>query len=100
MLVSKGLLGKDSISSFAAGAFTIIFPEDDRAELVKMWGLSESYGAGIYDEEWLNIWMAENYERILEMDQWGVEWEKTSTGRSSGRAAALPSWSAGFTAHR
>lgn len=94
-VVSKGKLGKDSISSFAAGAFTMIFPEDDRGELIKMWGLSEAYGAGIYDEEWLNIWLSENYERILEMDQWGVEWEKAPDGsfeRKTGRFAKLVGW--------
>jgi len=81
MVVSKGMLGKDSISSFAAGAFTMIFPEDGRGELIRLWGLSEAYGAGIYDEEWLNIWLEENYERILEMERWGVEWEKTPGGK-------------------
>lgn len=81
MLVSKGKMGKDSIACFAAGAFTIIFPEDDREELIRMWGLSEAYGAGLYDEEWLNIWLEENYDRVLEMERWGVEWEKSPDGR-------------------
>ena len=54
-LVSKGKLGRDSISSFAAGAFTMIFPEDDRGELIRLWGLSEAYGAGLYDEALLNV---------------------------------------------
>lgn len=91
-LVSKGKLGKDSISTFAAGVFTMIFSEDDREPLIKKWGLSEAYGAGLYDEEWLNIWLDENYDRILDMEKWGVEWEKTPDGkfeRKMGRFAKM-----------
>ena len=94
-VVSKGRLGKDSISSFAAGAFTMIFPEDDRGDLIQMWGLSEAYGAGIYDEALLNIWLDENLERIEEMSRWGVEWEKTPDGRferKTGRFAKMVGW--------
>jgi succinate dehydrogenase/fumarate reductase flavoprotein subunit len=94
-LVSKGKLGRDSISSFAAGAFTMIFPEDDRGELIRLWGLSEAYGAGLYDEALLNVWINDNYDRILEMDRWGVEWEKTPDGkfeRKVGRFAKMVGW--------
>jgi len=80
-LVSKGKIGKDSISTFAAGIFTMIFPEDDREELINLWGLSEAYGAGLYDEDWLNIWLEENYDRVLDMERWGVEWELTPEGK-------------------
>jgi len=80
-LVSKGKLGKDGVSSFAAGGFTTVFPEDDREALFRIWGLSEAYGAGLYDEEWLNIWLDENYDRVLDMEKWGVEWEKTTDGK-------------------
>ncbi|MBW2609293.1 MAG: FAD-dependent oxidoreductase [Deltaproteobacteria bacterium] len=91
-LVSKGTIGKDSISTFAAGVFTMIFPEDNREDLVKLWGLSEAYGAGIYEEEWLNIWLNENYDRILDMEQYGVTWEKDENGifkRKKGRFAKM-----------
>ncbi len=80
-LVSKGKIGKDSISTFAAGIFTMIFPEDDREDLIRLWGLSEAYGAGLYDEEWLNIWLEENYDRVLDMERYGVEWERTPDGQ-------------------
>ncbi|MDP6180644.1 MAG: FAD-binding protein, partial [Desulfatiglandales bacterium] len=89
-LVSKGKIGKDSISTFAAGVFTMIFPEDNREDLVKLWGLSEAYGAGLYEEEWLNIWLSENYDRILDMERYGVIWEKDGNGvfkRKKGRFA-------------
>jgi len=80
-LVSKGKLGKDSVSAFAAGAFTIIFPEDDRDQLLKVWCLAEAYGEGIYDEAWFNVWSEENYDRVLDMEKYGVEWEKTPDGK-------------------
>ena len=80
-LVSKGKLGKDSISAFAAGVFTSFEPEEDRDSIVKSYALKECYGSGLYDEDWLNTVLDELYERQLEMDRWGVEWEKTADGK-------------------
>lgn len=81
-LVSKGKLGKDSVSTFAAGVWAGGFhPGDDRGEAFKKIALSEGLGAGLYDEEWLNAFLDESYGRILDMDKWGVEWEKTADGK-------------------
>ncbi|MDP2916798.1 MAG: FAD-binding protein, partial [Dehalococcoidia bacterium] len=82
-LVSKGKLGKDSVATFAAGVWAGgFFPEeDDRDTEFKKIALSEGLGAGLYDEEWLNVFLDESYQRLVEMDSWGVEWEKTSDGR-------------------
>jgi len=81
-LVSKGKLGKDSVSTFAAGVWAGGFhPEDDRDTEFKKIALSDGLGAGLYDEEWLNVFLDESYERLLEMDSWGVEWEKTPEGK-------------------
>jgi len=43
-LVSKGKLGKDSISTFAAGVFRGVFPEDDRDEWFKKLALRDDLG--------------------------------------------------------
>lgn len=80
-LVSKGKLGKDSVSTFAAGVFQSYEPEEDKDTLFKEFALSGWYGGGLYEEEWLKVALDEAYERQLEMDKWGVEWEKTPDGK-------------------
>jgi succinate dehydrogenase/fumarate reductase flavoprotein subunit len=80
-LVSKGKLGKDSISTFAAGVYRALFPGDDRTAWFTKMALDESLGAGLYDEEWLNIWLDESYSTVLDMEKWGVKWEKTTDGQ-------------------
>ena len=74
-LVSKGKLGKDSISSFAAGVYRALFPEDNREEWFQNIALSEGLGAGLYNEDWLNVWLDESYDVLSDMDKWGVIWE-------------------------
>lgn len=78
-LVSKGKLGKDSISTFGAGIFIMVFPEDDRDAQFNH--CISVLGEGLYDEEWLNIFLDEVYDRALDMEKWGVEWEKTPDGK-------------------
>jgi succinate dehydrogenase/fumarate reductase flavoprotein subunit len=80
ILVSKGKLGKDSISTFAAGVFQPAFPEDDREALVKRYATEEDWGGGLFEEEWLKVYLDESFQRVLDMDRWGVEWEKTPDG--------------------
>jgi succinate dehydrogenase/fumarate reductase flavoprotein subunit len=80
-LVSKGKLGKDSISTFAAGVFQPAFPGDDKNALFKMYASGDDWGAGLYDGEWLKVYLNESFERVLDMDKWGVEWEKTPDGQ-------------------
>ncbi len=80
-LVSKGKLGKDSISTFAAGVFQPAFPDDDKDVLVKMFASGDAWGGGLYDEDWLRVYLEESFERVLDMDRWGVKWEKTPDGQ-------------------
>ena len=80
MLVTKGKLGKDSISTFAAGVWIAVLPEDDKEAMFRNFALSDVHGAGLYDEDWLNVFLDDNYERLVELDKWGVEWEKTPDG--------------------
>jgi len=80
-LVSKGKLGKDSISTFAAGVWIAFFPEDDKDSLYRNFALSDVHGGGLYDDEWLTVFLEDNYKRLKELDQWGVEWEKTPDGK-------------------
>ena len=81
MLISKGKLGKDSVSTFAAGVFQTFFPEDDTGALMNQFVFNDDFGAGLLDEAWVRAVMDDTYERILDMDRWGVKWEKTSDGK-------------------
>jgi succinate dehydrogenase/fumarate reductase flavoprotein subunit len=80
VLVSKGKLGKDSCSTFAAGVFTLVLPEDDKEALRKSYALEEGFGTGLYHEDWLNIWLDEVHARALDLEGWGLQWEKTPDG--------------------
>ena len=66
-LLSKGKLGKDSCSTFAAGVFTLVLPDDDKEALFKSYALEEGFGTGLYNEEWLNIWLDDLYDRVLDL---------------------------------
>jgi succinate dehydrogenase/fumarate reductase flavoprotein subunit len=81
ILVSKGKLGKDSCATFAAGVFTCILPEDDKEALFKTYALDEALGTGLYNEQWLKIFLAELYDRILDLEKWGLQWQKTPDGK-------------------
>jgi succinate dehydrogenase/fumarate reductase flavoprotein subunit len=81
MLVSKGKMGKDSVSTFAAGVFQPAFPEDDKDALVHTYASADAWGGGLCDTEWLRIYLEESYQRAVDMDKWGVEWVKTSEGQ-------------------
>jgi succinate dehydrogenase/fumarate reductase flavoprotein subunit len=81
MLISKGKLGKDGISTFAAGVFQPAFPEDDKEALSRLYASGNAWGGGLWDEEWLNVYLNESFERVLDMDRWGVEWEETPDGK-------------------
>lgn len=77
-LVDKAKFGKSGISTFAAGVFSSPFPEDDQ----EAWFRAQvEQGEYLNDQEWVKIWLDECYSRVMEMDRWGVEFEKTPDGR-------------------
>jgi succinate dehydrogenase/fumarate reductase flavoprotein subunit len=81
-VVSKGLMGHDSISAFAAGVYDVFDPDqDDRDAEFERRALADYWGAGLYDEEWLNILLDENKQILLDLESWGVDWERTSDGK-------------------
>ncbi len=80
-LVSKGKLGKDSCSTFAAGVFTLVLPEDDKDALFETYALDEGFGTGLYDEEWLKLWLNDIYARVLDLERWGLKFQKTPDGK-------------------
>lgn len=80
-LVTKGQIGKDGVSTFAAGMYALNLPEDNWDELYRRAALTDDYGAGLYDQDWLELDREENYQRMLDMERYGVEWEKTPAGK-------------------
>jgi succinate dehydrogenase/fumarate reductase flavoprotein subunit len=80
-LVSKGKPGKDSCSTFAAGVFTLVLPDDDREALFKAYALDEGFGTGLYHEGWLNLWLEQLYDRVIDLERWGLKWQKTPDGK-------------------
>lgn len=88
MLLSKGKLGMDGASTFGAGVYYAVAPEDKREDVFKRRPIAERYGApalyaggALFDEEWLNIAYVESYERLCEMDKWGVGVVKGPDGK-------------------
>jgi succinate dehydrogenase/fumarate reductase flavoprotein subunit len=81
LIVSKGKMGKDSCSTFAAGVFTLVLPDDDKEMLSKIYALDDNFGAGLYDEEWLDLWLDDLYDRALDLEKWGLKWHKTADGK-------------------
>ncbi len=81
IVVSKGKLGKDSLSTFAAGIFQVAFPDDDKEALFKMYTSEDVWGGGVCNEEWLDVYLNESWDRLLDMERWGVTWLKDKEGR-------------------
>ena len=65
------------IGAGLAGVFKIILPEDDIDAEVKRYAFGYAFSEGLYDEEWLNVCLSENYDRVLDMEKYGVDWHKT-----------------------
>ncbi len=78
ILVDKGKAGKSGISLFAAGVILGAFPEDDHEAWFKS---VVEQGDYLNDQEWVEICLTEFYDRIVEMDAWGVQFEKTPDGK-------------------
>jgi succinate dehydrogenase / fumarate reductase, flavoprotein subunit len=84
-LVEKGPFGKTSCSKFGSGDIQCFIPSEDRME---DW-LRAMAEAGDYlgHQEWLEVAYREIYDRVRDMDQMGVKFEKEDGGfaRKPGR---------------
>lgn len=80
LIVSKGEIGSDGASTFGAGHIYAPPPEEQDAGF-KAQALGEYFGAGLFDKDWLRVSIDEAYERLLEMDKWGVPIPKTADGQ-------------------
>ncbi len=78
-IVEKGHVGKSGCSAFAAGVIKVWVPEEDDFNLlfdrgVKLWHY-------LVDQHRLKDHIEQGYERVKEMESFGVELEKTPDGK-------------------
>ena len=78
-VIDKSKAGKSGCSAFGAGVFrSYLKGEDDfdvtRRELVMV-------NHDMIDQEWNDLLMERTHDLVVEMDEWGVEWEKTADGK-------------------
>lgn len=78
LLVDKAKAGKSGCSAFAAGVVNMCFPHQDDLDAWREEMLQQ--GCFLNDQEWLEVMLTETYDRIQEMDAWGVTFEKTPQG--------------------
>jgi succinate dehydrogenase/fumarate reductase flavoprotein subunit len=94
ILVDKGWVSTTGCSAFAAGDILWWTPQDDLNMWLNDWA---KWGGYLLDPKWFDILCRDIHERVLEMDQWGVPFEKDEQGnfaRKPGRghnaAVAVP----------
>lgn len=80
-LVSKGKLGKDGASTFGSGVYRTVPPEADREAAFRQRALRWFSELGLGDQELLEVLVNEGYERLMEMEKWGVKLRKTPDGK-------------------
>ncbi|MBI4528619.1 MAG: FAD-binding protein [Deltaproteobacteria bacterium] len=70
ILVDKGVVARSGVSVFAAGVYSVRFPEDDKA----IW-MEEMLKAGEYlnDQYWVEAVLDNVYPVTMQIDRWGEE---------------------------
>lgn len=74
LIVDKSYVGKSGCSSFAAGVFTSFIPEED--DFDHWFKEIVNHGEYMNDQEWLGLHLSKVYERVREMDSFGVKFAK------------------------
>lgn len=86
ILVDKAKVSRSGASSFGTGGVLFPTPEDD----LELWA-EELVERGDYinDQDWVQVLLKEQYERVKELESWGVNFERDEKGqifRMIGRA--------------
>lgn len=72
VLVEKGRVGRTGMSIFGAGVVLVKLPGDDEErwlhEMVE-------HGEHVADQEWIQLMMARGYDKMKEVQSWGVEFK-------------------------
>jgi len=78
LIVDKGHVGKSGCATFGAGSFKGFIPAEDPYEI--WFGKAVEAGCYINDQDWTQAHLNEVYERVKELESWGVEFEKNPDG--------------------
>lgn len=78
LVVDKGYVGKSGCATFGAGSFKGFIPNEDPYEI---W-FEKAVEAGCYmnDQDWTKVHLQEVFERVKDLETWGVEFEKNPDG--------------------
>src|SRR5512139_242740 len=78
LVVDKGYVGKSGCATFGAGSFKGFIPKEDP---YKIW-FEKAVEAGCYmnDQGWTQVHLEEVYERVRDLEAWGVQFEKNPDG--------------------
>ncbi len=70
IIVDKGVIARSGVSVFAAGVYSVRFPEDDKA----VW-IEEMVKTGEYlnDQNWVEAVVDDVYPVTMQIDRWGEE---------------------------
>ncbi len=79
ILIDKARAGRSGCSAFAAGVIAICFPEEDDIE--DWFKITVEMGDYLNDQNWVEFHLNEAHKFIRELEQWGVEFEKTKEGK-------------------
>ncbi|HLB12427.1 MAG TPA: FAD-binding protein, partial [Dehalococcoidia bacterium] len=78
VLVDKAKVSRSGLSTFAAGVMLAPQPEDDlgawRQEIVEA-------GDYLNDQDWVEVMLTEQVDRIKDMTEWGFPFERDPDGR-------------------
>ena len=79
LLIEKARTGKSGASCFAAGQLVIFIPNEDDRDL---W-MREYVEQGQYlnDQDWLQIFMDESFDKVKDLENWGLMVRKTIDGK-------------------
>jgi succinate dehydrogenase / fumarate reductase flavoprotein subunit len=78
LVVDKGHVGKSGCATFGAGSFKGFIPGEDPYEI--WFGKAVEAGCFMNDQDWTQAHLNEVYERVKELESWGVEFERNPDG--------------------
>ena len=78
LLIDKGYVGKSGCATFGAGSFKGYIPDADDYDLWYSKAVEE--GCYMNDQEWLQAHLAEVFERVKDLENWGVRFMKEEDG--------------------
>ncbi len=78
LLVDKGHVGKSGCATFGAGSYKGYVPMEDDFDL--WYGKAVEEGCYLNDQEWLETHLNEVFERVKDMERWGIDFMKNPDG--------------------